>query len=39
MKDPEIEGSPPHVRVILENALENIERQRITPACAGNTYI
>ena len=31
------EGSPPHVREIPKEEIEDLESIRITPACAGNT--
>ena len=30
-------GSPPHVRVIQVEEVEEVVSDRITPACAGNT--
>ena len=32
-------GSPPHVRVIQVEEVEEVVSDRITPACAGNTPI
>ena len=32
-------GSPPHARGILQEQMAELGEKRITPACAGNTYL